>query len=590
MPRAVLPTDVTTFPKASQVLTDLLARKTSAEVIVTVQAEDGPAAAWFDHDAHAVTVSLAASKITVELDDLDGTDRAVSTAFNNPESLESRKLRGLVFHEASHSVHSHWMLEEEVLETSKEPGIFPTLELFEEIRIEKRALDQWGCRKALRDTVDALIIADVKMEEITTRSAVARLWLLTAGRSFASVITKEEALPMMEAADTVLGGDTEYLEEILAEAVETDCEMADGRLRMIELARAWIDIVGLDPADEGAGCMAAAMGDAAADGEETDGEGEGTGEDEDKAGSASTLGNEVSDEDREVLEQALTKVREDFDPSAIPQTQTRRADPQVMAAIFSKTQPAPNWTHRPPTADERKKAAQLAGAFRSISYHAPEVSLVPSLVPPGRLKTREAVAASAERARGAMVTAQPWQRKKRHHQPNPPLTIGLATDTSGSMSWASELVASTAFIMGHATNAIGGRFAAVTFGDRAEYVIRPREVPDQVHIRRANGGDEACDDAVAALDGVLHLRDGKGARLLILVTDYELVRDGERGRMAKWWTELQAAGVGVVILNQAYVRHSLPKWIETGVISHTTGVEVISQTAERALRQANAVA
>jgi Mg-chelatase subunit ChlD len=148
-----------------------------------------------------------------------------------------------------------------------------------------------------------------------------------------------------------------------------------------------------------------------------------------------------------------------------------------------------------------------------------------------------------------LVTAKPWEGKKRRHVYNPPITIGLMTDVSGSMGWAEQTVAATSYVFSKAMTRVSGRFAAVTFGDKAEAMVWPNEILNEVRVRPANGGSEDFDHGVAALDGMLKLTTGKGVRLLVVVSDGQFVRTNEPERANVWYDRLAAAGVGIVWIN-----------------------------------------
>jgi len=171
----------------------------------------------------------------------------------------------------------------------------------------------------------------------------------------------------------------------------------------------------------------------------------------------------------------------------------------------------------------------------------------PSVLPPGRLRGREAVRQAAERNMGLMSTATPWRTTKRDRTRTKPVVVGVLTDTSGSMSWAQKFVADFAWMMSVAGARVGARSAAVTFGDSAEAVTAPGKVPQMVRERRANGGTEKFDDAAAAIEGVLRLGvPSNAAKILFIVSDGELVIRGERERAALWVEKWTQAGTLVV--------------------------------------------
>ena len=63
---------------------------------------------------------------------------------------------------------------------------------------------------------------------------------------------------------------------------------------------------------------------------------------------------------------------------------------------------------------------------------------------------RGALAADAQRAAGALPTAEPFTRTTRRAVPTPPLRLGIACDVSGSMVEFAGPVASAAWILAHA--------------------------------------------------------------------------------------------------------------------------------------------
>ena len=81
-------------------------------------------------------------------------------------------------------------------------------------------------------------------------------------------------------------------------------------------------------------------------------------------------------------------------------------------------------TTREPTGEEQAAARRLARALREASAGGRAQTVVTSATPPGRLRMRQAVAADAQRAAGAMPTARPFTRVQRRRVPAPPLAWG----------------------------------------------------------------------------------------------------------------------------------------------------------------------
>lgn len=133
---------------------------------------------------------------------------------------------------------------------------------------------------------------------------------------------------------------------------------------------------------------------------------------------------------------------------------------------------------------------------------------------------REALAADAQRAAGAVPTAEPFSRTTRRNVPTPPLRLGIACDVSGSMVDLAKPVASAAWILacaaGHVPDA---RAATVVFGESAHPITYPRAVPARVQEFAATARTEQFCDAVDALDATLGLSRSGAARLLVVVSD-----------------------------------------------------------------------
>ena len=133
---------------------------------------------------------------------------------------------------------------------------------------------------------------------------------------------------------------------------------------------------------------------------------------------------------------------------------------------------------------------------------------------------REALAADAQRAAGALPTAAPFTRTIRRRLPAPPLRVGIACDVSGSMSAFAGPVASAAWILARAAAAITGtRTATVIYGENVRPITRPGHVPAQVTEFTATDCTEKFCQAIDALDDALDLSRPGAARLLVIVSD-----------------------------------------------------------------------
>jgi hypothetical protein len=113
------------------------------------------------------------------------------------------------------------------------------------------------------------------------------------------------------------------------------------------------------------------------------------------------------------------------------ESRARRAAGDASARDFARDPGDGSGVTREPTADEQTAARRLARTLREASAGGRAATAIASATPPGRLRMRQAVAADAQRAAGAMPTARPFTRVERRRVPAPPLAVGVACDMSG---------------------------------------------------------------------------------------------------------------------------------------------------------------
>jgi len=210
---------------------------------------------------------------------------------------------------------------------------------------------------------------------------------------------------------------------------------------------------------------------------------------------------------------------------------------------------------RPPTTDERAAARRLARTLRDASQGTRTATTHTSPVPPGRLRMRGALAADAQRAAGALPTAEPFTRTRRRRNPNPPLHLGIACDISGSMGAFAGPVASTAWITAAAAAHIPAtRTATVLFGDDVHPLTYPGAAPTQVSEFYAYDGTERFTTAINALTGALNLDTADATRMLIVISDGHFTH-GNLHRGQQRLDALAAAGCHLLWIGPD---HSLP--------------------------------
>jgi len=263
------------------------------------------------------------------------------------------------------------------------------------------------------------------------------------------------------------------------------------------------------------------------------------------SGESQPLDPEAAEAMWEAIKDAIGDVDEHWNPD-------RRgldlSDPaEVAGRVFGKKTRKGRLVPQEPTVVERGEIVKTARILESLALPSITKTSVASVVPPGRLRTREAIRQAVERDQGMMSTAKPWRGTKRRHDSVKPVVLGVMTDVSGSMAWAEQAVAQLAYVWGNAGHRIGARTASVTFGDKVDAVVRPGEVPAKVQVKSADGGSEAFDEAAAALDGVLKLGTQNGAaKVLVIVSDGHLVRMRESDRAYEWCKRFKEAGTKIV--------------------------------------------
>ncbi len=204
---------------------------------------------------------------------------------------------------------------------------------------------------------------------------------------------------------------------------------------------------------------------------------------------------------------------------------------------------------RDPHQDEATAARRLTRALREATAGESATVTVTSKVPPGRLRMGRALAGKAQRAAGAVPTAEPFTRTRSRRVPAPPLRVGIACDISGSMGAFAGPVASAAWILARAAGHLPSALtASVLFGKGVYALTRPGERPAQVTDFRATASTENACRAIDALDGALGLASPGTARLLVIVSDAMFVAHGEPAGVQQRITRLHRAGCGVIIL------------------------------------------
>jgi hypothetical protein len=155
--------------------------------------------------------------------------------------------------------------------------------------------------------------------------------------------------------------------------------------------------------------------------------------------------------------------------------------------------------------------------FRDISR-----TVIASQLPPGRLSIRQTMNRAAQIASRQEITATPWNQTRRREIDNPPITLAIATDASGSMGIYQREVSSFTWAFANAVSRLKGKVGAVAWNIESHELIAPNKRYEKIPVSNATGGSTGLPNAIYALDGLMNLSFGEGVRVLAIITDGSL--------------------------------------------------------------------
>ncbi|MEC3974940.1 vWA domain-containing protein [Amycolatopsis sp. H20-H5] len=520
----------------------------------------------------------AAAMIEVDGTHLHPVDPATATPHRMSDRKRYAPTWGALTHECAHSKHTRWL---DAVPADADPGAVEAALLLEEPRIEQAQIRRRpDDRHWLRACVKTIVTGGMKLDDpafaptMTPRDA-AHTAALFLGRTDGGILTRAETAPVARAIDTVLGA--EKLSKLRAVWRQAFRTADDDTAAMIELGRQWCEIIGPDP-----DTTPPHLADTSAT--------------PDPSGTPSPLADAIGKALGKVA-RAVARATLPEDPAEIAarakaaaDAATKQADDAARSVFSAVGGPRDGRTDtigtRPPTTDERTAARVLGRALTTAGVRDRVATKTTSAIPPGRLRMRGALAREAQRAAGAIPTAEPFTRTTRTPVPTPPLRLGIACDVSGSMRRFAGPVASTAWIMANAAaqSPVPADTATVIFGNHVRPITRPGKAPAAVTDFATSDTWEAVDTAIDALDGALGLSRPGAARLLIIVSDGKF-RVGPRQQGQRLLDRLRATGCAVLwITPDVPGRDPL-----TGATVHvmtdpTTTAQAIGRAATTALR------
>ncbi len=465
---------------------------------------------------------------------------------------------GALTHECAHAAHTRW---EPRADT--DPEIARAATLLEESRIEaaqvrRRPADRHWLRASTRE----LVFADIPGGELAaaqiapTRHAAAHSAALMLARIDAGVLEAAECARAAAAIEDVLGRDLlRQLRTLWRIAHRLSDTNTTG---MLELGRRWVELVGPEPhttPQPGSPLGEAIVGDL--------------------GDIATSVASHTPPPDP--AQEAEDAAREEAE-------HTRLAD-KAAKKVFGKR--SVSRRTRAPREGERSAARVLARALNTASQRERATVKTTSALPPGRLRMRGVMARDAQRAAGAIPTAEPFTRTTRKPVPTPPLRVGIACDVSGSMTEYTADVASAAWIIAAAAElaSMPAQTATVTFGREALPVTYAGTAPKKVTEFAARDNYEAIDVAVAALDGALGLSRPEYTRLLVIISD-GYFRKEPRAAAQKRLDRLRASGCAVLWLSPDDAASPMKGVTEHVLADPTVTAATIARAAVQAVRNA----
>lgn len=502
--------------------------------------------------------------------------------------LEYPKASGAILHEGLHARYSRWDLEGTYELLKDEPHTWDTLNLLEEIRIESRGVEAFPENVLyLRASAMGIIMSDINNTDPDQQFKVrqsARVAALVLGRLDVGVLQDRD---VMNVADLIRRTLSDQFVSALGRIWREFAGLKHTQIdRMIELSRQWELLMRTEQQAQG----------------EPEDSVMSMGELADMLGA---LGDDEFSVSISISREAGEEIqREEYRGEAIrsnDRAQDRSKARDIANKIFKNTGPASAVgryktssdliVSRPPTSAERQSAVTLARALERAKYRDRAKTDVSSVIPPGRLRTRVMIQGLAQKSKGVVSTVEPWSQVKRRHVDDPPLTIGVMVDISGSMDTAMKPMASTAWILSEAARRVQGRVAVVYYGSSVFSTLKPGQHLDDVQVYTAPDSTEEFDDAFLALDGGLNLIDGTGARLLVVVSDGQYRAD-MKPKVVPRIRQAIASGVGVLWIGagaygshmaEAYCRDSAAEFLPLGTASVTGVIDKLAALATKAI-------
>jgi hypothetical protein len=187
------------------------------------------------------------------------------------------------------------------------------------------------------------------------------------------------------------------------------------------------------------------------------------------------------------------------------------------------------WISYAPGEDLLRASVKVTKQMQRMAMPTADRVAVKRMESPGRLNTRNVVAAASLRQQGNHVAAMklpPFRAHKILRTNKPPGVVGIMADVSASMSWSTTAVGEAAWLLARGAAHSGATVASVSFGEVVDPIVFPGEVPHDILIRSASDYAHCPDRALAALDGALDLSRATHAgvprsRIVVILSDLQ---------------------------------------------------------------------
>lgn len=508
-------------------------------------------------------------------------DAEVVTNVENVDlsSPRSQKLNpvytAVTVHEISHARHTTYkfpthlpQLTAKILTALEEPRCeWGTLKEFPQYRKFLKSMMVEIVGKEFFDGTDLEINSDMG-----GRFRLAHLAILLYGRKFNGVLTEKDIERATDMGKTLFGNDFDALLQLIKQGIEISDDNVAALITVAEKIRKIIDPEGetdeMDSADGGQQRMpcGASVND---DGEGESGEGspadgsEGTGNPQgskktNKAGQPNKTGEaydeqkhgkhsfaDLADSIADMVDEAQDNIKNDTsDQGKNQRGVNKKAAEEEHRRTISKAannvaneKPSGSSSHygygssRPniyslnPDAADRQRVRVLVNALRKAQFRGVTRSTINSPLPPGRLNMRQAMSRAAQVASRSEITATPWKNIRRREVDNPPITLAVATDISGSMGMWQKEVSRFTWAFAEAVKALQGKCGAVAWNGSPWELLSPSKAYKDIPVAETCGGSDGLPESINALDGMMNLTFGGGVRVLAVITDSDIPAD-----------------------------------------------------------------